>query len=328
MLLLCTLLHFSVDGVCAAVMANYAVSEPEFSRIVYYFGIYNLIAFGGQWLAGLFLDKHKALVVPSLAVTPLLLAGGFFGGIFARTVLVATGNCIFHVAAGIIILERSDTFREPGIFVSSGAVGLALGLYRFVRASYFEALCIVCTAIALLVLRKSHRPSSPHELTHNENFAWLIAGALMLLVCVVLRGFGGSSRVPEYVMLMPCVFMLGKSAGGILCDIIGFRKTILAIFVMSCAALQVKGLWGAVILTFAFNMTMPLTLRMLHWYFPEYPGLTFGLAAGCLLPGAFFGKYFGVAPVVMSVMQFLSLFAAGYIFVRYRRGKEFFSQLQ
>ena len=129
-------------------------------------------------------------------------------------------------------------------------------------------------------------------------------------MCVTLRGFGGGAKVPEYVMLMPCVFMLGKSAGGVLCDAIGFRRTILCIFLLIFAGLQVQGLAGTVAVTFAFNMTMPLTLRLLHWYFPEYPGLTFGLAAGCLLPGAFFGGIMNIPPDVMAVVQFLGLFAA------------------
>ncbi|MBQ7220271.1 MAG: hypothetical protein IJS28_04750 [Synergistaceae bacterium] len=318
MLILCTILHFSVDGVCAAVLAKYAIHEPDFSNIVYYFSLYNLIAFGGQWLAGLILDKRKSLVLPSLAVVPLLLAGGFVSsaGILFQAVSVALGNCLFHVAAGILILERYSGFREPGIFVSSGAVGLGLGLHGLVGAPVFEAVCVVCTVLALVHVLKSPAPDSQiqRESSPGESLVWLLGGAVLLLVCVVLRGFGGSSRIPEYVMLMPCVFMLGKSAGGLVCDAIGFRKTILAIFIMCFAGLQLPGLAGVITITFAFNMTMPLTLRLLHRYFPDYPGLTFGLAAGCLLPGAFFKGWVNIAPDIMAVVQFVSLFVAWYIF--------------
>ena len=93
---------------------------------------------------------------------------------------------------------------------------------------------------------------------------------------------------------------------------------------MSFAALQFSGNISLIVLTFAFNMTMPLTLRLLHWYFPEYPGLTFGLAAGCLLPGFFFNKYFKVMPDIMIVIQFLSLFAAWFLFNRYGSERKFF----
>ncbi|MBQ4402396.1 MAG: hypothetical protein II832_09545 [Synergistaceae bacterium] len=321
LLLLCTILHFSVDGVCAAVLAEYAVNEPDFSWIVYYFELYNLIAFGGQWLAGLVLDKYRNFVVPSLAVVPLILAMGFFhgAGIFWQAVFIALGNCVFHVSAGILILEHYSGFKEPGIFVSSGAVGLGLGLYRIAGALFFESVCAVCTVMAVFLLIKHPEASArgQHEKSSGKNLLPLMAGAFLLLLCVVLRGFGGNSRVPEYVMLMPCVFMLGKSAGGIVCDMLGWRKTILATFLLCFAALQIHGTVGLVILSFAFNMTMPLTLRLLHRSFPEYPGLTFGLAAGCLLPGAFFGRYFSFPAGIMAVVQFIGLFIAGLIFKRY-----------
>ena len=184
----------------------------------------------------------------------------------------------------------------------------------------FEAICAIFTAITLVILVKRNEPQTNNvvkESESSENLSFLIAGALLLLVCVILRGFGGKSRLPVHVMLMPCVFMLGKSAGGVVCDLLGYRKTILAIFILSFVALQIKGTAGAVVLAFAFNMTMPLTLRLLHWYFPEYPGLTFGLAAGCLLPGAFLGSVIKIAPEVMVVIQFMSLFVAGVILQRY-----------
>ena len=131
---LCTILHFTVDGVCAAVLAEYAVNESVLSNIVYYFGVYNVLAFGGQWLAGLVLDKHKSLVLPSLIAVPVLLAGGFVSsaGIPFRAVSIALGNCIFHVAAGILILERYSGFREPGSTSSISS-----------RSSSFLALSIV-----------------------------------------------------------------------------------------------------------------------------------------------------------------------------------------
>ena len=316
LLLLCTILHFSVDGVCAAVLAKYAVNEPDFSSIVYYFGLYNVIAFGGQWLAGLVLDKKKGLILPSLCLVPVLLAGGFLdgAGILFQAVSIALGNCLFHVAAGIIILEGYEGFREPGIFVSSGAVGLGLGLRQFVGAIPFETVCIICTAITVYLLVKYPVPVQHRESPASHGgAAYLMAGAFLLLVCVTLRGFGGKNTLPVHVMLMPCVFMLGKSAGGLLCDAIGFLKTILAIFLLSFAALQTPGIVGAITLTFASNMTMPLTLRLLHKYFPDYPGLTFGLAAGCLLPGAFFAGLIDIPPDAMAVVQFMSLFIAGII---------------
>lgn len=330
LLIFCTLLHFSVDGVCAACLADYAVNEPDYADVVYFFGLYSVIAFGGQWFVGLILDKCRKLILPSLAIVPVILAGGFFrvAGIFWQVLFVALGNCIFHVAAGILVLERYEGFREPGIFVSSGAVGLGLGLHHFVGMGAFWMACAFFTAVTVSMLAGNPEPSAGGELsgTRGGNILPFMAGAFMLLSCVILRGFGVRSDAALHVMVMPCVFMLGKSAGGILCDAVGWRKTILAVFLLSFAATQIHGAIGAVILSFSFNMTMPLTLRLLHLYFPEYPGLTFGLAAGCLLPGAFFGEYFGIPDVCMMAVQFIGLFFAGAIFRHYRREGQYSPQ--
>ncbi|MBQ7578848.1 MAG: hypothetical protein IJT21_11355 [Synergistaceae bacterium] len=317
MLYLCTVLHFSVDGLCGAVLASYAVNEPDFDKIIYYFGLYTVIAFGLQFLAGLLLDRRKNFVLPAFVAAPVLLAGGLFTslGIFWQVILIALGNCLFHVSAGVLILTQYKNFREPGIFVSSGALGLGLGLAEIISAPIFEAICVIFTLIALYFAKKfNFELESINESKSEKVSCSLIVGASLLLGCVILRGFGGSANIAGCIMLMPCVFALGKSAGGVLCDFIGWRKSILAIFFMSFAALQLSGNYKIILLVFAFNMTMPLTLRLLHKYFPSYPGLTFGLAAGCLVPGYFLSEYFAVSPYIMAVIQFLSLFIAGLIY--------------
>ena len=114
------------------------------------------------------------------------------------------------------------------------------------------------------------------------------------------------------------MFAAGKCLGGLFCAKAGYRNTVLAVFLLCFAALQLRGLASALLLAFAFNMTMPLTLRLAHWCCPAYPGLMFGLAAGCLLPGAFFSDLvLSVPPHAMAVAVFLILFAAGCLFRRY-----------
>ena len=352
MLAIFTALHFVVDGVCAAAMAAYAVQEPLLAPIVYYFGLYNWIAFGTQWLTGWLLDKKEnricyaflfVLVTLALGTQPAL-------GIKAQTVLLGLGNSVFHVAAGSLVLRRYSTYKELGIFVSSGAVGLALGLncivgpYPFLFAC--GVLCIFVThrmwraelsgSVSVQKLYRSFPEENPPDAfcsgktqqpvsgdavlsdvvssdVANGSMNWLNGICLFLLLgCIVLRGFGGGNVASPYVLLFPCVFAAGKALGGIVCDRAGYRKTILFIFLLSFAALQLSGLLAAVFLVLAFNMTMPLTLRLVHWCNPRYPGMMFGLAAGCLLPGVFF-KGFTIPLQAMAVLQFLSLAAAGWL---------------
>ena len=326
MLAIFTILHFLVDGVCAAAMAAYAAGEPMLAPIVYYFGLYNAIAFGTQWLTGLLFDRKESWIrYAFLFVLVTLGAGTQTGlGIAAQTVLLGIGNSVFHVAAGSLVLRQYDTYREPGIFVCSGAVGLALGLNRFAGVYPFLFACAALCAAATFRLWRMQipetvpdRPVSGAALLGTEQPAvaadWAAGLCLVLLLgCIVLRGFGGGNAAGPHVMLFPCVFAAGKALGGILCDKAGYQKTILFIFLLSFGALQLSGLAASVLLILAFNMTMPLTLRLVHWCGPRYPGMMFGLAAGCLLPGVFF-RGFSFPSQAMAVLQFLCLAAAGYL---------------
>ena len=329
MLFLCTLLHLAVDGVCGAALAAYAVQEPHFGNIVFHFHLYSLIAFGGQWLTGWVLDRKMNWILPGLAPIPILLGLGF--SILAQAVLLGVGNCVFHVAAGIMILRRYPNYTEPGVFVSSGAIGLGLGINRICGGAFF--LCLCAAAMLSLIfceLRKGPSlgiegteaagASEKEAETSSAALSWASAGAgMLLLLCVTLRGFGGAGGVSYHAMLLPCVFAAGKALGGVCCDAIGYRRTIAFIFILSFVALELPflplrgvGDWlSPLLLALAFNMTMPLTLRLLHWCCPAWPGLMFGLAAGCLLPGAFWRGSLTVLPQIMIVVQFLSLFLAG-----------------
>ena len=355
-----TLAHFCVDGVCGAALAAYAFNEPYLEPIVYYFGLYNLIAFGGQWCAGWFFDERPRTVLPALVVAAVFLAVGLVSSlpVWLWAAALGVGNCVFHAAAGGLVLRRYENFGPPGIFVSGGAVGLGLGLGGFCPAWIFFVLYV---AAALFVLSHyntclpsplgrgdceavgevfandyeiasvspagCYRPGSPLDsrakrpwrgrqdfVNYNaasNNYSSLppgkaVACAAALLLCVVLRGFGGGGVSGAPPLVFPCVFALGKAAGGVLCDCVGYRKTILAIFLLGFCALQGEGLLFALLLAFAFNLTMPLTLRLLHRCAPARPGLMFGLAAGCLLPGAVF-----VPASAMIVLQFLCLWLAG-----------------
>ena len=320
MLAIFTVLHFLVDGICAAAMAAYAVQEPLLAPIVYYFGLYNGIAFGTQWLTGWLLDKKENWIRYAFLFVLVTLGAGTQPtlGIQAQTVLLGIGNSVFHVAAGSLVLRSYTTFKELGIFVSSGAVGLALGLNCIVGPYPFLLACAVLSVAVTYRMRRTEADIfvSPDAGNGNEPDASLNlftgTGLVLLLGCIVLRGFSGGNAASPYAMLFPCVFAAGKALGGVVCDKAGYRKTILFIFLLSFAALQLSGLVASVLLVLAFNMTMPLTLRLVHWCNPRYPGMMFGLAAGCLLPGVFF-KGFSIPPQAMAVLQFLCLAAAGWL---------------
>ena len=317
MLITYTLQHLTVDGICGAALASYAVEEEYIEPIIYYFAMYNLIAFGLQAATGFFLDKYKNFLRLAFAISLVLLALGTFSaiGIFAQVICLGIGNCIFHVTAGSIVLKSSANYKEPGLFVSSGAIGLALGLNQLVSAEIFLICYALLTAWVLKNFNEENFLVGETDFKAGKNsLIGAVSCVALLLSCVVMRGFGGGSSSSEYVMLFPVVFAVGKFLGGVCCDKIGWQNTILLIFAISFLSLQWQGLLPLIFLTLAFNMTMPLTLRLLHFCNPKYPGMMFGLAAGCLLPGAFFKEDFTIAVQAMVVIQFLILFVAWKIF--------------
>ncbi|MCR4665765.1 MAG: hypothetical protein K5657_00525 [Desulfovibrio sp.] len=321
MLFLLTLLHFSVDGLCGAALAAHDQAGTAYADILRLFALYNLIAFGGQWLVGLFSDVFPRRIPALFVLSLLALGAGLLPGpgcLFQGFVL-GVGNCVFHAAGGSLILRSCNTYTEPGIFVSSGAIGLALGLNGVVPALFFLFLCASLTGTLLFLLR-NHAVSGPSAVPDHDvpSRMALAACVILLLFCVTLRGFGGGGEAGSHILLFPCVFALGKASGGLLCDRIGYRNTLLLLFLLSFLALQIEGLLSPLLLAFAFNISMPLTLRLAHLCAPAYPGLVFGLAAGALLPGFFFGVLTSaIPPHVMAVALFLLLVAANALYTRY-----------
>jgi len=325
-LALFTALHLLVDGICGAALAVYAVEEPFLAPIMYYFGLYNAFAFGTQWLTGLVLDKKRIWIRGAFVFSLLMLALGTVTsfGIAGQAVLLGIGNSVFHVAAGSYVLQRYQTYKELGLFVSSGAIGLALGLNLIIGPYPFLLAGAVLTVVVTRQLLRedfffrpeaeTRRPAGQESgPTVQERFS---AGTgiclLLLLGCIVLRGMGSGGMHSPYIMLFPCMLAFGKVLGGLLCDFAGYKRTILVIFLMGFVALQSDAIILRILLVLAFNMTMPLTLRLVHWCNPRYPGMMFGLAAGCLLPGVYYHG-FSLVPQAMIVLQFLCLAAAGYL---------------
>lgn len=324
MLFFLTVLHFLVDGVCAAALAAYAVQEPVYNNIVHYFLLYTVIAFGTQWLAGLFLDKKIRYLRPAFLLVFATLTLGALPqlGIVAQAVLLGIGNCLFHVAGGIIVLRSKKTYKELGIFVSTGAVGLGLGLNLYLTNRVLVPLCVIFTLLVYRALADYKLLSENEDPKREEGVFSFLPCVILLIICIVFRSFGSASLVNDpFVMTLPVILCLGKMLGGFVCDRLGYKKTVLVIFLLGFLGLQAKGFLPSAILILSWNMTMPLTLRLMHFSFPAYPGLMFGLAAGALVPGAVLAGKYGLYPEAIVAIQFILLAAAGMLYQKRRSGE-------
>lgn len=317
MLIQSTALHFFVDGVCGAALAALVAKGLAAEEIEKYFMLYTIWAFGTQWLIGLAIDRYKRLQRCLLWLAFSLL---FIGALGARDLslkcfCLGIGNSIFHVLVGKIILERFAGFKEPGIFVSSGALGLALGLQQIIGvAIMLLGLFISCYLIysQLTSSAQINEKAVRFRQVRLENPMSVLLSVLALCICVIFRGFTGTIRLDDMPLWLPCIYVLGKAVGGVCCDKFGYKHMLLALFLLEFVILQFAGLAPMLMFVLLCNMTMPLTLRVIYYYLPDYAGFTFGLAAVCLLPAWWFKDYFIPLPL-MIILQFILLFIGGYL---------------
>ena len=294
LLALNSLAHLLVDGLCAATVFGPLGDDADLSVLVL---VYNTLAFSTQCVVGLAADRLRRQGWAAAAAMALVVLG------FAlplpsliRVILIGSGNSLFHVAGGIMTLERSGGKAGPlGVFVAPGAIGLTLGTLWPQLGTVFAVLLALCAIVVIPLERSAPVKELPRT---GSGMRIGLAVPLLLTLAVAVRAVGGSAvsfpwktgAVMALVMTL-CVFS-GKTAGGFLCDRLGARKTALisivpaAALIAFCSAWAVPALAGQLLL----NLTMPVTLWLLYRAMPDSPGFAFGLAASALWPGTIAGQ--------------------------------------
>ncbi|MBQ5327606.1 MAG: hypothetical protein J6J15_00295 [Oscillospiraceae bacterium] len=329
-----TFSHFAVDYVCLlTVLDPWGQKEIILGGTQNYalFVItYNFLAFGLQMIIGAFCDEHRKF--PASAVGCVLVLIGALCGAFipeaypeyafnlwTSVLFVGVGNAFFHVGGGIESLVHSGgKLRRSGIFVSSGALGVALGIYNCSRFTggldFIVPLMIFCAAICLIAHLK-YPAGGEAEISGAANEKagiWIVLG--LALVSVMIRSFGGTTIPMEWKTTMKLGLVsgfaafLGKFIGGFAADLFGAKRTGM-ITLLASLPLLVFGSGNMIISVIGiilFNMTMPITLGIVAQRLPKNPGLAFGLTTAALLLGAvpsFFavisGKTFLLVPAVL-----------------------------
>ena len=134
MLVINSILHFIIDGICAYMMFG-VYGAIDTSAYLYY----NLCAFALQMPFGVLADficirffggdaQRKKRLYQLITVLGILLT---VSGMFTGYIALGTGNALFHVGGGLRTIlddhEKQKKGSELGIFVSPGAVGLFAG---------------------------------------------------------------------------------------------------------------------------------------------------------------------------------------------------------
>ena len=348
-------LHFLVDGLCVCCL--YQVVRPAvWVDIVPVFLTYNILAFLSQpltgWVADVLHNRHWLLVASvSLLSLAVFLSGvqefwssgvqecgrsgvqecgsagvqevGSSGvvGLFVVAALLGVGNSLFHVWGGkVVAVATGNDIRALGVFVSTGAFGLTVGM---VFASWW-LLFVMLLSIALLVgvqeyrsvgvqeCRSSCVPAvasdqrSSAEVQECRSAGVCVGIIVALMAFVMLRSLVGetfSSGVLEswssgVLLLVGFVAMLGKMAGGWIARGMGsVRAFVFLIVIVAGCYLGVQefgssgvqefgspGVWFLAGLLLV-NCTMPITLYWANVVMRGREGLAFGLLAAALMPG-------------------------------------------
>lgn len=363
-----SVLHFFVDFICVSIMfiACKEVFEYEFSPLISII-LYNCFAFLTQPFFGYLVDKipeerrekvYKALVAISFAFIYL---GILFFYFFARVlkhdvayeirpyfcaVILGVGNSLFHVVGGKVSLLMSNKATPGGIFVSTGAIGVAAASYygvsRFLSDNQIEKFFLITLIpiifVLLFVLIKFNTAKVKYDEDKKRGSVLLLL-VLTLCIAIFIRSFLGSyanicynHKRWEFIVYLGMVACLGKALGGVILDLLGPYPLIgistgiailFSILLIDPASGEAAYDYNGLAFTFGFNLLMPLTLDWLRKKYPHKEAFAFGLAAALLVPGYYLGnalKGHGLQNVIIPIVCLLT--GAMLVFINIYKNKK------
>ncbi|OQB20276.1 MAG: hypothetical protein BWY11_02512 [Firmicutes bacterium ADurb.Bin182] len=323
-----TFSHFCVDFACFYMLFSgfrnfLSAGGAALQTVAVGFLLYNILAFGLQPFIGYACDARKGIPVAATGCALLLTGLALISLPWVSLVLCALGNACFHVGGGIdSLVHANGRMARSGIFVSSGAIGVSLGMMAGQSESvplYVPMLLIAVCGIALLVIDK--RTGRERSIMRFNITGALLPFSAMLALClfsIVIRAYIGASvpipwKTTALLMLLPSIGACsGKAAGGYLADKFGAKSTGVVTLLLSIPFLCL-GYGHPVFCTvgiFLFNITMPVTLCAVASGFPHNPGLSFGLTTLGLLCGSVPTFFFAIPANVVPIVAALCIAAS------------------
>ena len=339
-LLVYTLSHAAVDLACGYTLYYmWSKGVMHTSDAVALFLLYNTLAFGLQFILGAVCDRFGGCRATAVTGCILTAVGTVCGGYstWLAVVLVGVGNAAFHTGGGCDTLRHTDGMAGSGIFVSSGALGLAIGIRLGTSGKlpgYIIAAMLLFAAAAIaLFCGELNADGTPVPLRcmppvdpdrRNDRRMPIMrdaAGAVIVcLFAILVRSYTGfiapspgfSGRF-AFIYVAFCAFA-GKFAGGIMADLIGARRVGILSLMLSIPLFWIGAGKGIFFLAaiFLFNFAMPITLCTVARRLPGHEGFAFGLNTLALLIGyiaAYFPVSVGAAKLLTAVLTALAAVA-------------------
>jgi len=288
--------HAAVDFSCAFLVYRTMLDHPVLGLCLLF---YNFCAFALQMPFGLLADGWNrngivaavgcgAVALAFLPVFPPVLAA----------VVAGVGNGLFHVGGGLDVLNDSkEKASALGVFVSPGALGLyfggILGRGGAVPLIVPVPVLLLMGGLILLTAHGTYNGfislNAPAELSLPKG--GLLPAAMLTLVVGLRSYMGFNQTLPwkgegNWAVIVTIALVLGKAAGGFLCDRVGAKKaTVLSLGLAAvCYLFSANPVCGT-LAVFLFNMTMPITLWAAARLMPGGKGFAFGLLTFALFLG-------------------------------------------
>ena len=280
--------------------------------------VYDALAFVPQSIFGYFADKHKNINLGLIGVVFLTISMPIyflFHTPYLAIVILCIGNALLHVEGAETTLRSSNgKLASPAIFVGGGSFGVVTGrLLAGTRVTYLLLVFFSLTMIPFILLADYYKKDTFKDKNPCKNFNYynkdmniklVILFAVLIVVVRAYMGYGiptSWNKTTLETILLFSIMGVGKCLGGIMCDLIGIRKTAILSIVCSLPFLlfgdkvMLVSLFGIML----FSMTMSVTLGILVSTLKKAPGLAFGLTT--------IGLFLGTVPIFF--IKFTTLLA-------------------
>lgn len=310
-----TFSHFCVDFTCFFVLFyGFKNNIGNMETIVIGFLIYNVIAFGIQPIIGYFCDERPQIRISIIGCSLVILGLITIYLPWFSILMCAFGNAYFHVGGGSDSLKYADgKMYRSGVFVSSGAVGVALGTFigQSEKATIYLPLVFMIASIILLfkfTKKETYVVSYEFKVASDFPFAVIL---ILAFVSIMIRSYVGGIipinwKTTSYLCLIPGISScVGKVLGGFLGDKFGARRVGVTSLIASIPFLLLGQniIILSVIGIILFNITMPITLCALASKFPYNPGFAFGLTTLALLCGTLVTYFYHITQSTIFVLM-------------------------
>lgn len=330
-LILLSLMHFATDGLCSYLV--FAKLYPDNLSMAFLIFIgYNVLAFVTQSPVGILIDKYnKPKLFLGISVGAMLLGYVLSSVWILSVILIGMSNSVFHVAGGKYVTDKSgNDISHLGIFVSTGAIGLAIGqTYSYSAIPVVIFFTLLIGSYILILVSADPEKKEYSEIFTSEKYAKY--AMLAVITIVFARSFVSKVIKPgftpfSFFLIVVSLFVAaGKAIGGVCAKYFGIKIT--AIISLSLAAISlclgVGNPYTYIIGIFAFNFSMPITLYFANILLKGKEGFAFGTLAAILAPGYFLGvlvsSYSTFMKILTAILCILSVMAILVILKRIKK---------